>query len=122
MLSREELVTGLEHEFPGMREHTRHSIPMLFEAHSIAIPGTETPGLDIQLFNSTYAAILFSLFDENNDGVLQLEEATAALRFLQPHGHDLGAATTFAFPPDAYTADGIQLGPEWFYGVFQAMS
>ena len=78
--------------------------------------GGAARGLDLQLFNSTYAAILFAHFDTNNDGMLQLDEATRALQFLRPSGQD-----AIAFPAEAYTADGVLLSPQWFYSMFQAM-
>ena len=109
---------GLAAEFPGMQPHTRDAVPALFDAYAPSVDAAGTRGLDLQLFSSTYAAILFSLFDVNNDGQLQLDEAREALRFLRPNGAD---AETFAFPPEAFTPQGLLLGPAWFYGIFQAM-
>ena len=119
LLSRDELVSGLSIEFPDLPAHCVEAIPALFEAHAITSAGTEERCLDVQLFNSIYAAILYAKFDSNNDGWLQLEEAQAALSFLQPQGPD--AAQAIAFPPEAYTPQGVQLNREWFWSVFQLM-
>ena len=119
ILSKDELVKGLGAEFPQMRESTRMLVPALWDAHAIPAAGGGARGLDLELFNSAYAAILYSHFDANGDGLLQLDEAMAALRFLRPYGEDV--AETFAFPPEAYTPNGVQLSPEWFYGIYQAM-
>jgi Ca2+-binding EF-hand superfamily protein len=120
VISKDELMTGCELEFPTMAEHTRAEVVALFDAHAMAVAAPVDRGLDLQLFNSAYAAILFSLFDANDDGWLQLEEAREALRFLRPGG-DADAAETFAFPEEAYTPEGIRLSREWFYSIFQVM-
>lgn len=119
LLSREELISGLSSEFPDLPAHCLEAIPALFDAHAITLAGTDMRCLDVQLFNSTYAAILYAKFDSNNDGWLQLEEAQAALSFLKPQGLD--TAHAIAFPPEAYTPQGVQLNREWFWSIFQLM-
>ena len=76
--------------------------------------------LKIKLFNRFYAEVLFKHFDANNNGTLQLDEATKALRFLvkptegQPE-------PVLALPAD-YSRDGeLHLPWSWFASVYKSM-
>ena len=54
-------------------------MPMLFDAYAQPVGAGGERCLDLPLFTSTYAAILFATFDANNDGVIQPEEFQAQL-------------------------------------------
>ena len=91
--------------------------------------------LDLGLFNSTYAAILYAHFDASNDGYLHYDEAQRALAFIDPipdapeavatsggeaEGETVAVAT--AFPAHALTPSGeLRLDANWFWQVFQRM-
>jgi Ca2+-binding EF-hand superfamily protein len=133
-ISRAELTQGLESdEFPELTEHARAAVPALWAAHaprsedsasssssSDEQEGAEDRFLDLKVFNSFYAAMLFASFDVDNTGFLSLDQATRALDFLQPNASAAGVA--YAFPASDDAEPGVvRLGADWFWSVFQRM-
>lgn len=106
VLSKAELVAGIDEEFAEFSAATRQLVPALFDTHVDTVAG-----MDVQLFTSTYASVVFDIFDANHDGYLQLEEAHRALAWVQARSS--AEPMAFAFPPEAHTAEGIRLSPEW---------
>ena len=119
LLSLAELQAGFASEFGDLSPAAKDAIPTLFEQRAKADDKGEK-ALKIGVFNRFYAQILFTHFDANGDGVLQLEEAQAALKWLTKPSADGNVAV--AFPPDAYTESGeLALPFGWFWGVYSAM-
>ena len=78
--------------------------------------------LKIGQFARFYAVILFKHFDADDSGRLELEEATAALKFLTKPSPD-SPDIQVAFPPQACDEAGRvkSLPFSWFWSTFRAM-
>ena len=76
-----------------------------------------------KVFSRFYAEVLFRHFDANNDGKLQLDEVTAALKFMtKPNADGEQVAPVVAFPKEFTEEDGqVNLPIQWFWGYFSAM-
>lgn len=124
-LSLDELLIGFEREFEkiggGLAPHAKDAISELFEEHA-KTDDTHGKVLKIGQFARFYAVILFKHFDADNSGKLDLEEATAALKFLSKPSSD-SSQLQVAFPPQAYDeAGGVKPLPfAWFWSTFRAM-
>ena len=131
-ISHAELTQGLESdEFPELTDHARAAVPALWAAHAPRNEGSASSSsdapmaaegrfLDIKVFNSFYAAMLFSSFDDDNTGFLSPDQATRALDFLQPN--PVAGGVAYAFPvSDGAKPGAVRLGADWFWSVFQRM-
>ena len=113
-------------------------MPSLFATYAIASADYGQRYLDLRLFNSTYAAILYAHFDANADGFLSYAEAQKALQFIDPMAQAGGAVDVaeadgddgehevvpvgVAFPAHAFTSSGdLRLDADWFWSVYQRM-
>ena len=117
-ISKDEILVGLEsQEFPELTPHAREAVPALWEAYARREEGGSERFLDLPLFNSMYAAMLFASFDASNTGWLSAAEATNALDFMHLREKDCA----YAFPAGAYVDGELRLGPDWFWMLFQRM-
>ena len=97
-------------------------MPELWEVHALRSEDGPSSGfrfLDLEVFNSFYAAMLFATFDSDNSGFLSLDQATRALDFLQLNA---AGSVAYAFPADDDAGpNAVRLGADWFWSVFQRM-
>lgn len=120
-----ELQSGFEAEFKGqLPEHAKAAIVELFEAHAVQEEGMLSGGKSLApaAFNRFYAEILFRRFDANDNGVLELSEATEALKFLKKTKDGVKPDVTVGFPKDFYDDKGdLKLPKRWFFQMYQGM-
>ena len=124
-LTLDELTAGFEKEFDAkLTPHAKEAIPLIFD--KLATPDENDVGkaLKIGMFSQFYAAILFKSFDADNSGVLEIEEAREALKFLtKPDANGVQAAPIIAYPPEFTDASGeVHLPIQWFWATFSSMT
>ena len=113
-LTLEELQKGFESTFGAeLTAHAKASIPILFDANAAGEPKE----LKIGQFSRFFAEILFKQFDANNNKMLEVAEATAALKFLKKTSAEGGDTLNIALPADA--EKGLPFG--WFLSMYQSI-
>ena len=120
-LTLDELQAGFVTEFSDLSAAAQSAIPSLFEQRAENDPNAGK-SLSASIFSRFYAQILFIHFDTNQDGVLQLDEAQEALKFLVKSVDGVKPELSVAFPPEAYSDTGeLRLPMSWFWSIFSSM-
>jgi len=103
-------------------------IETMFEAHGAEkkdgfLGMASTHVLSITSFSRFYAEVLFTHFDVNGNGTLQLAEVQEALCFLvKPNAQGERVMPSIAFPPEFTKPSGeVELPMSWFWATFTAM-